>query len=545
MKEIFVFGHRNPDTDSVCSAIALSYLKNQQGFTTTPKILSDINKESKFALKYFGIKKPDFINDVKVRVKDINYETNALISEEESVDRAFEFMAKFNVTALPLVDSKCKLTGYLSLKDIARYLSESDNNFIDTSLINIINSLDAKVVSSLDAKVVSEFDEKIKGNVIVASLDSETFLNEITLDKNTILISGFRKPIIDKAIDSKVKLIIISCNQKLDTSLVEKARANKVNILRTEHFTFNIANKIHLSNFTMSINTNTSPVVLSEDDFYSDFLDLTAKNHFSNYPVVNKKGICKGLIKVTGENNYDKQEVILVDHNTFSQSAVGVDEANILEIVDHHNLGAINTVLPISFRSMPVGCTSTIIYIMFSESKIDIPSDIAGLMLSAIISDTLLFTSPTTTDKDIDVANKLALIANVDIDTYGRELLKAASSIKGMSIEELVYTDYKSYTYASKEIGISVVTTMDFDAIAPKVPEILKLLESKIEIDEYNLSVMFATDVIKNGSYLIYNEDSAELLKDAFNLDEIYQGVFIPSLVSRKKQMLPHILEVL
>lgn len=533
-KEIFIFGHRNPDSDSVCSAIALSYLKKQQGLNTIPKILSDINKESKFILDYFNIKKPDFINDVKVRVKDIAYETNALIHEEESIDRAFEIMAKFNVTAVPLVDNKCKLTGYLTLKDIAKYLAVADSDYMDTSLINIMNSL--------DAKVVTHSEEYISGNIIVAGLDTETFLSEVVLNESTILISGFRRRIIKKAIKSNVKLIIISCNQRIDDDLRELAKVNNVSIIKTKLLTFNIANKIHLSNFAKTINVNLNPVVMHEDDYYSDFIDKSNKDKHSNYPVLNKKNICKGLIKANGENEYEKQEVMLVDHNTFSQSAVGLEEAEILEIVDHHNLGALNTMLPISFRSMPVGCTSTIIYIMFKESKIEIPKEIAGIMLSAIISDTLLFTSPTTTNKDREVAEKLAVIAELDIQSYGQELLKAASSIEGMSVKDLVYTDYKSYTYNEKQVGISVITTMDFDAVVPMMPEIQTLLDTKIEVG-YDLSVMFATDVVKNGSYLIYNESSEELLKDAFNLEEIYQGIFISGLVSRKKQMLPRIFE--
>lgn len=536
MREIFVFGHRNPDTDSVCSAIALSYLKKTEGLNVVPKILSDINLESKFVLDYFKVKKPEFINDVKIRIKDVDYEKNIFVNECESIDKAFQMMADNNVTALPLVNDKKRLTGYLTLKEIAKFLAKYNSAQINTSITNIVRSL--------NASVLTHFTEQIEGNVIVASLDDETFLKEVSLNKESILISGNRRVILEKAIMKKIKLIILSCDTVLDNDLIEKAVLNEVNIIKTNLLTFNIANKINLTNYVKTININDNPITLKDEDYYSDFQDLVKKKRHSNYPVLNKKNICLGLIKVTGTNDFEKQEVILVDHNTFSQSAVGLEEATILEIVDHHNLGALNTVLPISFRSMPVGCTSTIIYKMFKESKVEIPKDIAGLMCSAIISDTLLFTSPTTTSEDKIAAVKLAQIAQIDIEVYGKDMLKAASSIENMSIKDIVYTDYKSYTLKEKQLGISVITTMDFDSIKEKISEIQVLLDTKIE-HGYDVSVMFATDIIKNGSYLIYNEKSEELLKEAFELEEIYQGIFLKELVSRKKQMLPRILEVL
>ncbi len=536
MKEIFVFGHRNPDTDSVCSAIALSYLKNKLGLNTTPKILSDINLETKFVLYYFKVEKPEFINDVKVRIKDINYEKGAYINELDSIDKCFEVMAKYSVTAIPLVDNKNKIAGYITLKDLAKYLGISDSNYMKTTLTNIVRSLSAIALTN--------FEETIEGDVLVAALDNETFLKEIVLNESKILIVGNRREIIKKAIREKVKLIIISCDKELDADLIESAITNEVTIIKTKLNTFNIANKINLSNFINIINVNKEPIVLKEDDYYQDFISLASKKHHSNYPVINKKDKVLGLVKVSGENAYEKREVILVDHNTFSQSAVGLEEATILEIVDHHNLGAMNTVMPISFRSMPVGCTSTIIFKMFEENRVNIPPYIAGLMLSAIISDTLLFTSPTTTEEDKKTCEKLALIANLDVITYGKEMLKAASNIDALTVKELVTTDFKSYTLGEKQLGISVLTTMDFESIEKKMDEIREILNAKLE-HGYDLSVMFATDVIKNGSYLIYNEGAENLLKDAFELNEIYQGIFIENLVSRKKQMLPRILEVL
>ena len=266
-------------------------------------------------------------------------------------------------------------------------------------------------------------------------------------------------------------------------------------------------------------------------------------NH-SNYPVINNKDECLGLIRLTGPNNYEKQKVILVDHNNFSQSVDGLDEADILEIIDHHNLGAIGTTLPINFRSKPVGCTSTMIYDMYKEEKVSIPKNMAGLMLSAILSDTLLLTSPTTTEDDRFAAVKLASIAKVDIDTYGIEMLKAASSIEGKKPEELIKTDFKSYVVGDKLLGISQIMTMDIDTIENNMDEYIAKLNEMVQLN-YSIVTIFITDIIKNGSYVLYNEKAADIIKDAFGLKNIHQCMFLPKIVSRKKQIQPNIISVL
>ncbi len=536
MGKVFIFGHRNPDTDSVCSSIALAYLKNETGIKAVPKILSDVNKESEFVLKYFNTQKPEYINDIKVRVKDVKYEKKLVINNKLSIMDAYIKMSEKHTTAIPLVDDNNLLTGYVTLKEIAKYLFSNNKQYLNTSLSNIIKTL--------DAKILVKQREHIEGKVAVAGLDTSAFNDEIKISEFDIIVVGNRPKIINHAINSNVKLIILSFGSTIDKKLLKKAEKNNVTIISTKLDSFNIANKIGSSNSINSINTNHSPVVVHEEDFYIDFKEKVHKINHTNYPVLNKKGECLGLIRLTGPNNYNKQQVILVDHNSFVQSAIGIEEAEILEIIDHHNLGAIGTTSPINFRSMTVGCTSTIIYNMFMENKITIPKNIAGLMLSAIISDTLLFTSPTCTKIDKQVAEKLAKIAKIDMYEYGNEMLKAGSSLEGLSIKEIVYSDYKSFDMNNKKIGISVVLTTDFETITDKVPEIVNYLDVKIE-NGYDLTVMFVTDIIKNGSYIIYNSKSEDIIKDSFDIKNIKQGVFVKGLVSRKKQMLPAILEII
>ena len=532
----FIFGHKNPDTDSVCSSIALSYLKNETGGKTAPKVLGNINNETKFALDFFKVPVPSYLNDVRVRIKNIKYDKKAYISEEKSINEAFKVMQHQNITAIPLIDDKKKLTGYVTLKEIAKYLINGNKEIVHTTLDNIIETL--------NAKVITKFDEYISGDILIAGLQSKTIQQEIDLSPHDILIVGDRYKVLDYAIESHVRLIILPLNGNLDKKIIKKAEKNKDNIIASELDSFQIANKILLSNFVKSINLNKSPITINNEDYYTEFKNMTHRVNHSNYPVVNNKGECLGLIKLTGPNEYEKQKVILVDHNNFAQSVDGLDEANILEIIDHHNIGDIGTSLPINFRSKPVGCTSTMIYEMYKEGHVPIPKNMAGLMLSAILSDTLLLRSPTTTEDDKFAAVKLANIAKVDIDKYGMEMLKASSSIEGKSVEELIKTDFKSYVVGDKLLGISQIMTMDIEKIEENIDEYIAKLNEMVEA-QYTIVTIFITDIIKNGSYVIYNDAAAGIIQDSFGLKSIHQCMFLPKIVSRKKQIQPNIISVL
>lgn len=532
----FIFGHKNPDTDTVCSSIALSYLKNELGGKTMPKVLGNINNETKFVLDHFKVPVPSYLNDVRVRIKNIKYDKKAYINEYSSIDAAFKLMQKQNITAIPLVDEKRKLTGYVTLKEIARYLINGNKEIVNTTLDNIIDTL--------NAKVITKFDDLISGDILIAGLEDRTLKKSIELSSKDILIVGDRSKVLEYAIESKVKLIILPLNINIDKKIIKKAELNHINIIASELDSFQIASKILLSNYIKNINTNKSPVTVNNDDYFADFKTMTHKVNHTNYPVINNKNECLGLIRLTGPNEYEKQKVILVDHNNLAQSVDGIEEADILEIIDHHNLGAIGTSVPINFRSKPVGCTSTMLYDLFVEEKVSIPKNIAGLMLSAILSDTLLLTSPTTTEDDRFAAVKLANIAKVDIDTYGLEMLKAASSIAGKSVAELINMDLKTYSVGNKTLGISQIMTMDFDTIKENIDEFINKLNEMVNTN-YSIVVIFITDIIKNGSYVLYNTKSADIIADSFGIKNIHQGVFLPKMVSRKKQILPAILNTI
>ena len=249
-----------------------------------------------------------------------------------------------------------------------------------------------------------------------------------------------------------------------------------------------------------------------------------------------------GILRFSDVGYDNKKNVILVDHNSYEQSAIGLEDANILEIIDHHNIGTIGTNMPINFRNMPVGSTNTIIYTLYKENNIDIPKDMAGLMLSGILSDTLILTSPTTTELDREIVKNLSEIAGVDYQKYGYDMIKAGTSLKGKTIEEILYTDFKTYTVDNKKIGLGQIITTNIEEISKDIEEYITLLNDVCERNNYYFVTLFVTDILKNGSYLIYSDRAEEILKLSFDLPKLEQLTFVDKLVSRKKQMLPQIM---
>ena len=537
MKMTYVIGHKKPDTDSVCASISYSYLKNKLGWTTEPRVLGNINKETKFALDYFKVEEPKYLNDVKVQIKNMSYLKDAYINEHTSIAKTFEELQRLGVTGLPLVDENNKLKGYINVKEMAKNIIQGDIYELNTSYQNILEVL--------NGKEVLKFDDEIKGEIISAAYKSKTFTEGIELNHNNILIVADRQYIIDYAIDCGVKLIIIVGDRTFPEELIEKAREKQVNVISTPDSTYVTANRMKLCNYIETININPNPVKFTDSDYRDDFITISNKLGHTNYPIVNQDNTCVGMLRLIDQNNYEKYNVILVDHNQPAQSVDGLEEADIMEIIDHHNLGNLGTQIPIQFRSMPVGCTCTLIYQIYKENNIEIPENIAGLMLSAILSDTLLLKSPTTTDMDVEVARKLAAIANLDIQEYGMAMLKAGSSIAGMSISEIVEEDFKTFKIGETSIGIGQVMTLDFEEIAKEMPKYIAHLDEMCVKNNYKLAVLFVTDAVKNGSYLLYSTGSEAVVAEAYKIKEAVEGTYLPDMVSRKKQMYPALAAVI
>ena len=532
MDKIFVFGHRKPDTDSVSAAISYANLKKELGFNTEPRILSAINKETKYALDYFKVKEPKYLNDVKLQLKDVNYHKGYFINEKESTYDSYLYMLKEGLTGVPIVDDNNMYKGIVTIKDLA-------HAFIDTK-VEHLNTSYSNLLEVLHGKEINRVDEEIKGNILAVAYRSTTFITNVKLTSNDILIVGDRHSIIEYAVNSKVKLIILSGDSYIKDEHIKIAKENGVNIIRSSYDTYHIAKLISLSNFIKTMKKSTKDsVYFDEFTYVDDILDINKKLRHTNYPVVDSKtGKCLGLLKITDLDSKNPKKVILVDHNEKKQSAEGLDEAEIMEIVDHHNLGSITTSNPINFRNMAVGSSCTIVYSLYKERNIEIPKKIAGLMLSGIVSDTLILKSPTTTDLDRKAVEELSAIADVNYEEYGLNLIKAGTSLDGMEPADVLYNDFKLYTVDDKTLGIGQFFTTNFDEISKDLENYLSVLDKEAEANNYSLLALYITDIIKNGSYVLYNRKAKDLMDQAYDMD-FSEGEYLQDCVSRKKNVVP------
>ena len=537
MDKIYIIGHKNPDTDSVTSAISLAYFKYKMGIHAEPRVLGAINPETIYALNKFKIKAPQYLNDVKVQIKDIHYNKDYMIDENTSIIDTFNFMHDNGITGVPLVDENDKFKGYVSLKEIAADMIYNESLYVDTSFDNL--------VKVLDAKSYYKVDNHIEGYAHAATFDDATFIKDVPLDNKSILIVGDRKQIIEHALKVGVKLIIMVHAKELTEDQMRIAAQNNINIISANKSSFKVARVLCLANPIKSIQRNEKCTTFNINDYLSDAEDIVARLKHTNYPIVTNDNTCLGMLRTIDLNKMNKKKIILVDHNTKAQSVDGLNEANIIEIVDHHNLGDIVTSTPINIRSMAVGSTNTIIYHMFKENHIEIPKDIAGIMLSGIISDTLCLKSPTTTKIDKEIAEDLAKIAGVDLEKYGLELLESGISIDGLHADDIVYKDCKQYEVNDKKISVSQVFTLDFNQFKPRIKELVDELNKEVDRYGFEVCALYVTDFMNDNSYIIYSDNSKNILEIAYGIENLSQGYLLKGVVSRKKQMVPNILDVL
>ncbi len=536
MKRTFIFGHKKPDTDSVMSAIGLSYLKNQLGDNTEARVLGTINKESLFALNYFHVAEPKYLNDVKLQLKDVHYHRGFYLSENASIYDGYQAMLKEELTGVPLIDNDGQFTGLVTLKDLSHILINENVEDLYTSYDNLLHVLKGEEICRCLDEVV--------GKILVAAYRSTTFMSNVTLSSNDILIVGDRHSVIEYAINSGVKLILLSGDSFIKKEHIELAKKNNVSIIRTPYDTYRVSRLVGLTNYIKTMVRIIKPTAFLETDFVSDIIDMNNKLKHTNYPIINKNNKCLGLLKITDLSEKVPKRVILVDHNEKLQSVEGLDEAEIVEIFDHHNLGNITTNHPINFRNMSVGSTCTIVCSMFLEKNIEIPRYIAGVLLSGILSDTLILRSPTATPKDRECVMHLEKIAGVDYEDYGMQLFKSGTSLVGMSKEDVLYNDYKLYSVNDKNFAIGQFFTMNFDEIESELDSYVEVLDRVAEANNYALVCLYVTDIIKNGSYVIFNRKGSGIMNLVYQ-DLVEEGYFVEGCLSRKKHIVPIIMEVL
>ena len=534
MKKTLIFGHQKPDTDSITSAIVLAYLKNCLGESAEARTLGTLNNETKFVLKYFGFKEPKYLTDVRLQIKDIDYLNNCFLNENDSILKAYNYMNATKISVLPVIDDDKNFLGAVSMKYILADLINGDLGVLHTSYNNLLESL--------DGKEILRFDEEVSGSIIMPSFSSNTFTETVSI-KDAIIIVGDRYKIIEYCIKNGASIIIVNNGVVLGDDILSLAREYKVNIISTRYNGVFSANLVVLSNYIKSKVNIGDIITINENDSLHDVLELANKTKYSNYPVLSNKGKCLGMFRISVTDNKHPKKVILVDHNEKEQSVIGLDEAEIVEIIDHHKIGNIGTSFPINFRNMPVGCTNTILYLMYNEYDIEIPSDIAGLMVSGIISDTLLLTSPTTTDIDRMALEDLSKIAGIDYEKYGMEMFKAGSSTKGRTISEVIYGDFKNFNVEGQKLGIGQISTMSTEEILDKKNEFIEALNNIAKNENYAGIALFVTDILKNGSYIFFNESSSTLFEGSFGIKEMEEGHFLEGVVSRKQQIVPKLIK--
>ena len=536
MKKILIFGHKKPDTDSVMSAIGLSYLKNQLGDNTEPRVLGTINKESEFVLNYFNLKPPKYLNDVKLQLKDVHYHKGFYLKETASIYDGYQAMLKEELTGLPVVKEDGTFHGLLTIKDLSHILINENVEDLYTSYDNLLRVLKGEEVFRATDEIV--------GKINVAGYRSTTIIENVEFSPHDILIVGDRHSVIEYAITSGVQLIVISGDSYIKEEHIAFAKERMVNIIRTPYDTYRVAKLISLTNYIKTMIRVYNPTSFLETDFVSDVIDINNKLKHTNYPVVDKHNKCLGLLKITDLSEKNPKKVILVDHNEKLQSVDGIEEAEILEIFDHHNLGSITTNNPINFRNMAVGSTCTIVYFMFMERRIMIPKDIAGALLSGILSDTLILRSPTATTRDQEAVINLSRVAEVNYEEYGMQLFKSGTSLEGMSKEDVLYNDYKLYTVNDHSFAIGQFFTTNFDEIEKDLNSYVEVLNQVATANNYALVALYVTDIIKNGSYVIFNNKGSNIINLAYQ-DNVYEGYFIEGCLSRKKHIVPLLMEIL
>lgn len=537
MKHNLIFGHKTPDTDSVCAAITLSNLKNKLNEKSKPYVLGSLNKETDFVLKYFNTDVPDLLNNVKIQVKDLNYDKVKPFNIEQSIHFAYFFMNENKLRLLPIADDESNLTGIITMKDIAMSLINTDQKHLNTSYDNIIETL--------LGKEIVRCDEIIDGDITVAAFEEKTLRSVEVLNSNSIVIVGDRYDIIKYALEISVKLIIVTGDLNVPTELINIAAENKVNIIRTPYNTYYTAKNIGLSKYVNQIMKSKNLMCFTEEDYLDDCKEDIENSKHSKFPIISKDNKYLGLLSRRHLINPSKKKVILVDHNELGQSAEGIEEAEILEVVDHHKIGDIKTAIPISFRNIPLGSTNTIIYKMYKENNIEIEKNMAGLMLSGIISDTMLLKSPTSTDNDREAVDELLEIVDIDLHNYSMEMFKVGTSLESKTIEEIIYQDFKKFNLEYKNVGISQVFTMDINEIMNKKDDYIQLID-EITLDrDYFILILAVTDIVNEGSYIFYTSCKDKLVGNIFNKDDVYEGMYVEKCVSRKKQIVPNIINAI
>lgn len=544
MKDIvFVSGHKNPDSDSICSAIAYAdFLFKIGRYNAVPVRLGEINKETEYILKRFHLEIPVLLKTVKQKVEDLDYDKVTVFSKELTLKTAWSLMKQQNLKSAPVSDDHNQLLGLLSTSNIIEgYMDEWDSQILkaaNTPIENVIDTLDASILY-LDKQL-----KTIKGEVHIAAMTGEEAMKRVN-ENDVVIVGGDRDEAVEHLIKAKVSLIILTGSLAISKELLDKCEAEHISVISTPFNTFMASQQIIQAIPVEYVMQKGGLMTFSTDDTVDYVKEVMSETRFRSYPVLDFMGRVVGSISRFQVLNGMKKKVVQVDHNERSQAIDGIEEAEILEIVDHHRVADIQTIGPVLFRSEPVGCTATIVAKCYKEHGLEIPSDMAGIMLGAIISDTLLFKSPTCTPTDTKIARELAQIAGVDIQEFGMEMFKTGTSLAGKTVEEIFNQDYKKFTFGDLSAGVAQVNTMDIEGFAPYKAEMLAYMDQVARENHMEFTMLLLTDVINATSEVFVAGPRPDYVANAFKVELVDQQASLPGVISRKKQVVPVITEAL
>ncbi len=551
LKKTLVLGHRNPDTDSICSAICYAGFKHQlTGENYEPCRAGNVNPETQYVLDYFKLKAPRLVENVKTQVKDIEIRKTKGVSRGISLKNAWGLMQENNVVTLPCVTEEGLLEGVITIGDITKsYMNLYDSSIISKACTKYANILDTLEGSMIVGDSEAYFD---CGKVLIAAANPDLMENYI--EKHDLVILGNRYESQLCAIEMEAGCIIVCEGAGVSLTIRKLAQERGCAVITTPYDTYTTARLINQSMPISYFMTKENIIEFSEEDYLDDIREIMASKRHRDFPILDSDGKYIGMISRRNLLGAKGKSIILVDHNEKSQAVEGMESADIREIIDHHRLGTVETMSPVFFRNQPLGCTATIIYQMYQENHMEIDKTTAGLLCSAIISDTLLFRSPTCTPIDKAAGLALAQIAGLDIEKYAIDMFSAGSNLKGKSDGDIFYQDFKRFTVGNSVFGIGQITSLNAVELKDLRTRMSAYTEKEREQHEIDMMFFMLTNILTESTDLICTGQGAEqLIANAFHVkDEDMENVSgqtgivkLPGVVSRKKQLAPQIMMAL
>lgn len=542
---VWVIGHKNPDTDSICAAIAYAALKNKtEGEYFVAKRAGAISGETAYVLDYFDVEEPELVNDVGAQVKDISFRRTAGVRENITLKKAWELMQTERVVTLPVVDEERKLIGLIGNNDIAMSYMEVSNqdstlSKARTSYRNIIETLNGTLLTG------NEHGIFMRGKVEVAAGNKDRI--EEYLERDDLVILADREEMQRRSLELDVSCMVICGGAQVSKEMLQMAKRRDCVLISTPYDTFTTARLINQSMPIKSIMTKSNLVTFELEDYVDDIREVMSKERHRDFPVLDENGDYVGMMSRRNLLNMQKKQVILVDHNERTQAVDGIAGADILEIIDHHRLGSLETMSPVFFRNQPLGSTASIVWKMYQERGVEVDEKIAGLLCAAIISDTLMFRSPTCTPWDKEAAQELAGLAGIEIETFASNMFRAGSNFRKKTIEEICYLDFKTFTAEKLAFGVSQISSMsdlDLAEVKDRLQEYVGIMLSDRKLDM--VFVMLTNIVMEQSEILCAGDGAARVLERAFRDAEGGQDVVVlRGVVSRKKQFIPGLMGAL